>query len=65
MEVHIDEVASTVRAVDGEALLAPATLRKILHAVMQAIDEREHHRGRVHAETRISRGVSHEQDEAE
>jgi hypothetical protein len=65
MEVHIDEVASTVRAVDGDALLAPHTLRKILHAVMQAIDEREQHRGRVRAETRISRGVSHEQAETE
>ena len=65
MEVHIDEVASTVRAVDSEMLLSPQTLRKILQAVMQALDEREQHRGRVRAETRITRGVSHDQKETE
>lgn len=65
MEVHIDEVASTVRAVDSETLLSPQTLRKILHAVMQALDEREQHRERVRAETRITHGVNQEQEEAE
>jgi hypothetical protein len=65
MDVQIDEVVSTVRAVDSETLLSPQTLRKILHAVMQALDERDQHRGRVRAETRITRGVSREQEEAE
>lgn len=65
MEVHINEIASTVRAVDGEALLAPATLEKILQAVLRAVEEREGHRDRVRAEQRVTRGVSHEQSESE
>ena len=65
MDVYINEVASTVRAVDSETLLSPQTMRKILHAVMQALDERDQHRGRVRAETRITHGVTHDQEEAE
>lgn len=62
MEVEISEVVSTVRAVDGEALLSPPILRAIVSAVLQAVDEREAHRKRVCAEQRITRGVSSEQE---
>lgn len=50
MEVHIDEMQSSVRAVDGDALLAPQTLQKIVAVVMRAVEEREAHRDRVKAE---------------
>ena len=50
MEVHIEEMQSSVRAVDGDALLAPQTLQKIIDVVMKAVEEREAHRDRVKAE---------------
>ena len=62
MDVHIGEVASTVQAVDGDALLSPQTLNKIVQIVLQAVQEREEHRKRVLAEQRISHGVSVEQE---
>ena len=65
MEVEIGHVASTVRAADGDALLAPKTLDKIVRAVLEAVKEHEEHSKRTHAERRISDGVSHERDEQE
>jgi hypothetical protein len=53
MEININEMTSTVRAVDGDALLAPATLKRIVAAVLEAVREREEHRGRVEAERRV------------
>jgi hypothetical protein len=65
MEVHINEIASTVRAMDGDALLSPQTMEKILCAVLRAVEEREQYRDRVRAEQRITRGVSYELEETE
>jgi len=65
MEVHINEIASTVRAMDGDALLSPQTMEKILCAVLRAVEEREQYRDRVRAEQRITRGVSYELEEME
>jgi hypothetical protein len=59
--VEINEVVSTVRAVDGDALLAPQTLTRIVTAVMKAMEEMESHRHRVHAETEVTGGVAAEQ----
>ena len=53
MEININEVTSTVRAVDGDALLAPATLHRIVDAVLVAVRDREEHRERVDAERRL------------
>lgn len=63
MEVNIEEVVSTVRAVDGDALLTPQSLRKIVSVVLQAVNEQDSHRERVRAEQRISPGVRAEQTE--
>lgn len=41
MQVVIDEVVSQVRAVDGDAVLAPETLHHIVSAVMRAIEDKE------------------------
>jgi len=61
MDVHIGEIVSTVRAVDGDALLAPQTLEKIVRAVLRAVEEREAHACRVKAEQRVTSGVRQEQ----
>lgn len=56
MEVHIEEMQSTVRAVDGSSLLAPQTMQKIVEAVMRVVEEREAHRERVKAEHGVDGG---------
>ncbi len=56
MDVEIDEVVSTVTAVDDEALLAPAVLRQILQAVLRAVREERAHEERVRGEQRINAG---------
>ncbi len=61
MQVIVDEVVSSLHAVDGDALLAPRTLQAIVRAVLQAVDEQEGHRKRVRAELDL-RGA---RDEAE
>jgi hypothetical protein len=63
MEVNIEEIVSTVHAVDGNSLLEPRTLRSIVSAVMRAVEERESHGQRVRAEQRISAGVRAELEE--
>ena len=65
MHVQINELNSTVRAVDSDSLLSPQTLEKIVRVVLQAVDEQESHRQRVRAEQRITRGVSYELEENE
>ena len=62
MEVQIGDLVSTVHAVDGDTLLAPQTLTKIVQAVLQAMREQEEHRKRVRTEQHISGGVSEESD---
>ncbi len=45
MDVHIDEINSTVRATDGQELLSPLVLRQIVKAVLREIRaELEHER---------------------
>ncbi len=61
MDVYIGEIVSTVRTVDGDALLAPQTLEKIVRAVLWAVEEREAHACRVKAEQRVTSGVRQEQ----
>lgn len=63
MEVQINELQSTIRAIDGDTPLSPHTMEKILRAVMQAVDDRDAHRERVRSEQRITRGVRYELEE--
>lgn len=62
MNVDIGEVETTVRAVDGEALLSPRVLERIVAAVLAAVKEQGLHDARVSAERRITGGVSSERD---
>ncbi len=63
MQVEISEVVSTVRAVDGEALLSPQTLHRIVTAVLHALEDVSAHRQRARNETRVTDGVAAEQRE--
>lgn len=63
MQVQINDLMSTVRAVDGDSLLAPQTMEKIVRVVLQAVNDQEAHRQRVRAERRVMSDVSHEQEE--
>jgi hypothetical protein len=63
MEVHIGDIVSTVRVVDGNSLLTPQTLSKIVQVVLEAVREQEEHHKRVRAEQRISSGVREELEE--
>jgi hypothetical protein len=62
MDVQINDLQSTVRAVDSDSLLSPQTMEKIVRVVLQAVNDQEAHRKRVGAEQRITNGVSHEQE---
>lgn len=63
MDVQIGDVTSTVRAVDGDSLLAPQTMEKIVRIVLQAVKDQDEHGKRVRAEQRVTGGVSKELEE--
>ena len=63
MEAQINDLVSTVRAVDGDSLLAPQTMEKIVRVVLQAVNDQEAYGQRVRAERRVTSDVSHEQEE--
>lgn len=54
MEVHIDDVVSTVRTVDGDALLSPNVMRQILSVVLKAVREERAHAERLRQEQGVS-----------
>ncbi|MGZ9233916.1 MAG: hypothetical protein ACXW4E_00190 [Anaerolineales bacterium] len=62
-EVQINNLSSTMRVMDGDSLLAPQTLEKIVRAVLHAVNEQEEHHKRVREERRITRGVMDEMDQ--
>jgi hypothetical protein len=53
MDVIINEVVSSVRLVDGQALLDPKTLSSIVRTVLSAVDERDARASRRAEETQI------------
>jgi len=61
MQIEIMEVVSTVRAFDGDALLTPQTLNRIVSAVLKAVQDVEAHRLRRNAETCVTGGVAAEE----
>ncbi|MGH9256234.1 MAG: hypothetical protein ACRD3C_16885 [Vicinamibacterales bacterium] len=62
MQVHINEIASTVRTVEGSAVLSPAQMQEIIRLVLKAIEEREAHGQRVNAERKVTSGVRDEME---
>jgi hypothetical protein len=53
MDVIIDEMKSTVRAMDSEALLHPHVLEQIIRKVMAAIKEHHSHEDAVKEERKM------------
>lgn len=56
MEVHIDEVVSTVHAIDSEALVSPAVMRQLVQTVMQHVRAEQDHARRVRNEQGVNAG---------
>jgi hypothetical protein len=62
MQVHINEIASTVRNVEGSSSLSPSQMEEIIRLVLKAIQEREAHGQRVQAERRVTSGIRDEME---
>jgi hypothetical protein len=56
MQVIIDELVSTVRAVEGESVLGPETLRQVVEAVRKVIQAERDHDQRAEEERCVSDG---------
>ena len=65
MQVDIGDFKSTVHAFDGDALLSPHTMDRIVRAVLQVVDEREAHKQRVKEEQGVSYELSRNVDQME
>lgn len=65
MPVEIQEVSSTVRMVDGDSLLEPRTLQRIVQMVIQAMEDHERHEQRAAAERGVPRGVARQQEQGD
>jgi len=63
MDVEIGQLTSTVRAVDGQALLTPRVMQAIVRTVTEATKDNEAREQRAEAERRVTGGVSQERDE--
>lgn len=59
MDVRIDELHTTVEALDGNALLSPETMERIVRAVLRAIElgerSRESHRSDLDTRSIVER----------
>jgi len=64
VEVDIGEISSTVRSVDGDTLLSPKILQRIVAAVTAALRDSGERERRARDERRVTDGVSAERDEA-
>jgi hypothetical protein len=53
MDVYINEMSSTVRAADSEALLNPQILERVLHVVIARLKEHQQHEKTVKDEQRM------------
>jgi hypothetical protein len=62
MDVEIGEVVTTVKALDGSALLTPDVLQQIVNAVLRAVRDDWAHEERLRVERRVTGGVSEERD---
>ena len=64
MNIHIENAIGTVKAIDGDSLLSPQTLERIISAVLNAMDERQLRNDRTTADTSVTAGVASEQERA-
>jgi len=62
MDVEIGEVVMAIKAVDNHSFVSPEVLRLLVQAVLRAVEEKQAHTDRVHAERRVTGGVSEERE---
>jgi hypothetical protein len=65
MDINIQSLSSTVRAVDGSSLATPEVMEQILQMVMQANEARERDQKRERADRRVTPGVAYDLEQAE
>lgn len=58
MDVHIDEVVASVRAVDSQAIVSPAMLHRIVSAVLEELDRRQTDEALRRTERVVGRGIT-------
>jgi hypothetical protein len=61
MDVEIGEVSSTVRAVDGDSLVNPAAMQRIVQHALRVMQEAQEHAKRVAEERQVTGGVADQQ----
>ena len=62
MDVHINEVVSTVRAVSGDAMLSQRALQKIVKTVLGAVQAQKADEERTRKDRRVTNGARDEQE---
>lgn len=62
MDIEIQELTGTVRAVDGAGLLNPRTMEAIVAAVIAALDRKKRNDEQAKADTQVTGGVAAEQE---
>jgi hypothetical protein len=62
MDVEIQELTGTVRAIDGAGLLNPRTMEVIVAAVLAALDRKTRNGEQARADRRVTQGVAAEQE---
>jgi hypothetical protein len=62
MDVHINEVVSTVRAVSGDSMLSQRTLQKIVKTVLGAMQAQKSDEERTKRDRRVTNGARDEQE---
>lgn len=62
MDVHINEVVSTVRAVSGDTLLSQRTLQKIVKTVLGAVQAQKADEEQRKKDRRVTNGARDEQE---
>lgn len=62
MEVHINEVVSTARAVSGDTVLSQRTLERIVQMVLNAIRAQHADEERKKRDRRVTGGARDEQE---
>ena len=53
-DVHIQEVAVSLRTIDGESVLTPALMAQIVSAVIEVLEKRDRGRQRLQRDTRTA-----------
>lgn len=57
MDMHIEEVNSTIRATDGQELLSPEVLQQIVKIVLERLRSEQEHERRVQSERDLHTGA--------